>query len=73
MMSWLFGINKPPLVPSRPPRDDNSENEGVRIAPVYRSLDPLVLERAAKAVRVLEKSRKSVDLTSEDNFGGTCG
>ena len=84
MMSWLFGFNKPPppsdeppLIPSRPLRDGNWENEGVRIASVFRSLNPLVLERAAEAVRVLENLRKSVDLTSKDNlltiFGSTWG
>lgn len=80
-MSWLFGVNKPsppgegpPLIPGSPPggdegsKDENSENEGSKGAPVWRSFDPSGLERAAKAARELEKSRKCVDLTSGDNL-----
>lgn len=72
-MSWIFGVNKPPpsgegLTPSAPPgaggddggggKDDKSENEGTKAAPIWRSFDPSGLERAAKAARELEKSRK---------------
>lgn len=70
----------PPLIPGSPPggddksggdegsKDENSENEGSKGAPVWRSFDPSGLERAAKAARELEKSRKCVDLTSGDNL-----
>ena len=74
LMSWIFGVNKPPppadappLIPGAPPgaggddaggKDDKSENEGSKAAPVWRSFDPSGLERAAKAARELEKSRK---------------
>ncbi|CAH3164940.1 unnamed protein product [Pocillopora meandrina] len=61
----------PPLIPGSPPggddksggdegsKDDNSENEGAKGAPVWRSFDPSGLERAAKAARELEKSHHS--------------
>lgn len=58
----------PPLSPGAPPgaggddgggeKDEKSENEGTKAAPVWRSFDPSGLERAAKAARELEKSRK---------------
>lgn len=61
----------PPLIPGPPPggddksggdgasKDDNSENEGTKGSPVWRSFDPSGLERAAKAARELEKSHHS--------------
>ena len=74
-MSWLFGVNKPsppgegpPLIPGPPGGDDQSGDDGGakddtsegKPAPVWRSFDPSGLERAAKAARELEKSRKCV-------------
>ncbi|KAJ7312346.1 ATPase AAA domain-containing protein 3 [Desmophyllum pertusum] len=61
----------PPLIPGAPPggddksggdegtKDDKSENEGSKAAPVWRGFDPSGLERAAKAARELEKSDHS--------------
>lgn len=58
----------PPQIPGAPPggddksggdegtKDDKSENEGSKAAPVWRGFDPSGLERAAKAARELEKS-----------------
>lgn len=72
-MSWLFGVNKPPpqgegppVIPGPPEEGDKSAGDGEgkddtsegKAAPVWRSFDPSGLERAAKAARELEKSRK---------------
>ena len=67
-MSWLFGVNKPPpsgeeppLIPNPPGGGDDGgkdETSEGKPAPVWRSFDPSGLERAAKAARELEKSRK---------------
>lgn len=74
-MSWLFGVNKPPPPGEEPPliagspggghqgggddggKDDTGDG---KTAPVWRSFDPSGLERAAKAARELEKSRKCI-------------
>ena len=89
-MSWLFGVNKPPppgeeppLIPGSPRggdqgggddggKDDTGDG---KTAPVWRSFDPSGLERAAKAARELEKSRKCIKqfnfdtLRIQENFG----
>lgn len=89
-MSWLFGVNKPPppgeeppLIPGSPGggdqgggddggKDDTGDG---KTAPVWRSFDPSGLERAAKAARELEKSRKCIKqfnfdtLRIQENFG----
>ena len=73
-MSWLFGVNKPPppedgspSIPGLPGDGDRRSGDGEggkdetsdgKPAPVWRSFDPSGLERAAKAARELEKSRK---------------
>lgn len=74
-MSWLFGVNKPPppgeeppLIPGSPGGGDQGGEDGggkddtgeSKTAPVWRSFDPSGLERAAKAARELEKSRKCI-------------
>lgn len=89
-MSWLFGVNKPPppgeeppLIPGSPGggdqgggdsggKDDTGDGKTV---PVWRSFDPSGLERAAKAARELEKSRKCIKqfnfdtLRIQESFG----
>ena len=89
-MSWLFGVNKPPppgeeppLIPGSPGGGDQGGEDGggkddtgdSKTAPVWRSFDPSGLERAAKAARELEKSRKCIKqfnfdtLRIQENFG----
>ena len=89
-MSWLFGVNKPPppgeeppLIPGSPGGGDRGGEDGggkddtgdSKTAPVWRSFDPSGLERAAKAARELEKSRKCIKqfnsdtLRIQENFG----
>ena len=89
-MSWLFGVNKPPppgeeppLIPGSPGGGDQGGGDSggkddtgdSKTAPVWRSFDPSGLERAAKAARELEKSRKCIKqfnfdtLRIQENFG----
>ena len=89
-MSWLFGVNKPPppgeeppLIPGSPGGGDHGGGDDGgkddtgdgKTAPVWRSFDPSGLERAAKAARELEKSRKCIKqfnfdtLRIQENFG----
>ena len=89
-MSWLFGVNKPappgeepPVIPGSPGGGDQGGEDGggkddtgdSKTAPVWRSFDPSGLERAAKAARELEKSRKCIKqfnfdtLRIQENFG----
>ena len=75
-MSWLFGVNKggldPPIIPPFPPTgggggqgpgDDGSKDESKDPPKAWSNFDPTGLERAARAARELDKSRKRFDNT----------
>ena len=73
-MSWIFGVNKPTPMGDSPPMlpvppagggDDGGKDDGKKDSKeakvgkaVWQNFDPTGLERAAKAARDLEKSRK---------------